>query len=48
MAMKNYSKRVFGEPSTLDNIAKAIAAFERTIVGNDTPFDRFLEGDKEA
>jgi len=31
-----------------ETIAKAIAAFERTVVVNDTPFDRWLDGDKTA
>ncbi len=42
-------KKVFGgnDPITYDNIAKAIAAFERTLV---TPsrFDKFLKGDTNA
>lgn len=41
-------QKAFGEPMSLDTIAKAIAAFERTIVVRDTPYDRFLEGDKDA
>jgi len=38
----------FGEDITIDNIAKALAAYERTIVIEDTPFDQFLEGDYDA
>ena len=30
------------------NMARAIAAYERTIVSNDSPFDRYLAGDQEA
>lgn len=30
------------------NMAKAIAAFERTIISNNSPFDRFLSGDRNA
>lgn len=41
-------EEAFGEEITLDNIVKAIAAFERTIVIDDTPFDRFLAGDYDA
>ncbi|SEN38401.1 cytochrome c peroxidase [Mesobacillus persicus] len=41
-------REAFGGPITLDNVAKAIAAFERTIVVQDTAFDRFLEGDNDA
>ncbi len=36
------------EPITIENVAKAIAAFERTIVCNDSPFDLYMRGDKEA
>ena len=38
----------FDEEITAENIAKALAAFERTIVVDDTPFDQFLEGDYHA
>lgn len=41
-------EEVFGEEITVENIAKAIAAFERTIVINDTRFDQFLAGDYDA
>ncbi len=30
------------------NMARAIAAFERTIVSNDSPFDRYLSGEQDA
>ena len=30
------------------NLSKAIAAFERTLVANNSPFDRFMRGDKTA
>ena len=30
------------------HLAQAIAAFERTLVASDSPFDRFMRGDKEA
>ncbi len=42
---------VFGEkpqPVTPRNIAKAIAAFERTLITLNSPFDRFLSGDVQA
>ena len=32
----------------MDNIEKAIAAYERTQVAFDTPFDRFMAGDQNA
>ena len=41
-------ENVFDERITIDNIAKAIAAFERTIVVTDTPFDQYLLGDNDA
>lgn len=48
---KRFSK-VFGDRGkgelTPENIAAALAAFERTLVGGDAPFDRFLRGDKPA
>lgn len=33
---------------TADRVAKAIACFERTIVSGNSPFDRFIAGDKTA
>src|SRR5690606_33840498 len=36
------------EPLTFDNIAKAIAAFERTLITPGAPFDRYLAGDTTA
>jgi cytochrome c peroxidase len=36
------------EPFTLDRVAEAIAAFERTIVSESSPFDRFVEGESQA
>lgn len=42
-------KEVFGTtPITVDQVAQAIAAFERTIVTTDSPFDRFAKGDETA
>lgn len=38
----------FGEGVTEQNIAKALAAFQRQIVVKDTRYDRFLEGDTAA
>lgn len=37
-----------GDAVTADNIAAAIAAFERTLVTADTPYDRYVNGDKKA
>lgn len=41
-------EQVYGENITLDNIAKALASFQRTIVTNETRFDRFLNGNYDA
>lgn len=41
-------KSVFGRMPNFDNAARAIAAYERTQVVFDTPFDRFMAGDKSA
>lgn len=42
--------RAFGEGSEIDadSIAKAIAAFERTLITPDSAFDRFVQGDTNA
>ncbi len=42
--------RAFGDsgPITLDRIAKAIAAYERTLITPDAPYDRFVRGDLDA
>lgn len=39
---------VFGQGCTPDNVAKALAAFMRTIVANDSAWIRFRQGDKTA
>ncbi len=39
-------KKVFGEDVNIKLIAKAIAAFERTLVSKNAPIDRYLKGDK--
>lgn len=41
---------VFGGPDALsiDNVARAIAAYERTLLTPDSPVDRFLKGDQTA
>ena len=41
-------QRVFGTDVTTDGIAKAIAAFERTVTSGPSPYDRYLMGDKKA
>ncbi|MCC2632527.1 MAG: cpx [Ramlibacter sp.] len=37
-----------GEPVGEETLAKALAAFERTVVSRDSPFDRWLAGDTRA
>jgi cytochrome c peroxidase len=41
-------QEVFASPVTIDAIAKAIAAFERTLVSGNSPFDRFVSGERHA
>lgn len=46
---KTSFKAVFGtDKITIDHIAMAIASFERTLNTFNTPFDRFIAGDKDA
>jgi len=39
---------VFGEAASADNVPRALAAYIRTIVGGDTPWDRWQAGDEQA
>ncbi len=41
-------KRVFGHAVNWDDMARAIAAFERTRVSGEAPIDRFLRGKEDA
>lgn len=41
-------QHVFGTGVTTDGIAKAIAAFERTVVSGPSPYDRYQAGDSSA
>ncbi len=43
-----FEKAYPGEGINKQTIAKAIASYERTIVSNDSPFDRWIKGDKDA
>ena len=36
------------DPVTFENMAKSIADFEATLITPDSPFDKFLKGDKKA
>ena len=39
---------VFGRAVNVDSLSKAIAAYERTLVSANAPYDRFLAGDRTA
>lgn len=41
-------KNVFGREPSIDDVAAAIATFERTVLSGDSPFDRFIAGDQAA
>ena len=46
---KAYFDKAFGENSmTVENAAKAVAAFERTLITPNSPYDRYVKGDKQA
>jgi len=50
-AIEGYKKQfqqVFGTDVTADGMAKAIAAYERTVLSGDAPYDKFKAGDKAA
>jgi len=41
-------QKAYGRPVNYDDIGRAIAAFERTLIFIDSPFRRFLNGDEDA
>jgi cytochrome c peroxidase len=41
-------QKVFGTPATRDGVAKSLAAFQRTLITELSPFDRYLAGDEQA
>lgn len=46
---KPYFEEAFGPDSmTVDNAAKAVAAFERTLITPNSAYDRYVKGDKQA
>ncbi|HUO44712.1 MAG TPA: cytochrome c peroxidase [Burkholderiales bacterium] len=47
-AYKKQFNAVFGSDATPQNVAMAIAAFERTLVAKNSPFQRYVNGDKKA
>ena len=50
-AISEYStdfQKVFGKALNYDDLGRAIAAFERTVISSEAPIDRFLRGDQNA
>ncbi|UCC97576.1 MAG: hypothetical protein JSW66_17250 [Phycisphaerales bacterium] len=45
---KTAFQRAYGRPVNYEDIGRAIAAFERTLIFVDSPFRRFLAGDERA
>ena len=47
---KQYFDSAFGagDNVTMENAAKAIASYERTLITPDSPYDRYVNGDKDA
>ncbi len=43
---KEQFQRVFGTDVTTDGIARAIAAFERSVITGPSPYDRWLQGER--
>lgn len=41
-------QKAYGQGPTIKGIARAISAFERTLITPDSPFDKYLRGDKNA
>lgn len=41
-------QEVFGRGPDDESVAKAIAAFERTVISTDSAFDRYIQGDRSA
>jgi cytochrome c peroxidase len=41
-------QRVFGRPPNAVDLLRAIASYERSLLSFDSPFDRFIAGDKSA
>jgi cytochrome c peroxidase len=49
-AYREMFKQAFNgdDPVSVDNAAKAVAAFERTLITPNSPYDRYVKGDKDA
>ena len=41
-------QHVFGTSVNAENLGKALAAFERTLISRNAPFDRYMGGDQQA
>jgi len=39
---------IFAAPPTADTVSKALAAFVRSVTSNDSPYDRFIDGQTDA
>ena len=46
--LEAFAKAYPGEPVNKETVSKALAAFERSLVSRDTPFDRWVGGDVNA
>lgn len=47
-AYKKQFRSVFGTDATAENVAKAIASFQRTLISRKSPFQRYVSGDSKA
>ena len=50
-AVSEYNEQfhdIFGRPINKQDVARALAAFQRMLVTRDSPFDRYLAGDRDA
>ncbi len=47
-AFMHHYKKIYGDKLEADNLIDAIAAFEQSLTTVNSPFDRFLAGDKNA
>ena len=47
-AYRSQFRAAFGSEPTMDHVARALASYVRTIVAGDSPYDRYLAGDRSA
>ena len=45
---QRWFRKIFNEAPTIENLSRAIAAYEESLETFDTPFDRWMKGDKNA